>query len=49
MLDTTHDDFSGIPDVVEEPCVVIEHKGHVDLQAQDEWHDLEPDDYMHTY
>jgi hypothetical protein len=49
MLDTTHEDINGIPDVVEESCVVIEHKGHVDLQAQDERHDLETDDYIHTY
>jgi hypothetical protein len=31
MLATTHEDISGIQDVVEEPCVVIEHKGHLDL------------------
>jgi hypothetical protein len=45
----THDDISGILDMVEEPCVVIEHKGHVDLQGQEERHDLEPDDYIHIY
>jgi hypothetical protein len=28
MLDMTQEDISGIPDVVEEPCVVLEHKGH---------------------
>jgi hypothetical protein len=33
MIDMTHEDISGILDVVEEPCVVIEHKGHGDLQA----------------
>jgi hypothetical protein len=33
MLDMTHEDISGILDVVEEPCVVFEHKGHVDLQG----------------
>ena len=36
MLDTMHEDISGIPNVVEHPCVVIEHKGHVDPQAQEE-------------
>jgi hypothetical protein len=49
MLATTHEDISGIQDVVEEPCVVIEHKGHLDLQAQEERHDLETDDYIHTF
>ena len=33
MLATTHEDISGIPDMVEGPCVWIEHKGHVDLQT----------------
>jgi hypothetical protein len=33
MLATTHEDINGILDVVEEPCLVIEHKGHLDLQA----------------
>jgi len=42
-------DISGIPDMVEEPCVVIEHKEHVDLQAQVDRHDLETDDYIHTH
>jgi hypothetical protein len=49
MLDTTHEDSSGILDVVEEPCVVIEHKGHVDLQVGEERQGLETDDYIHTY
>jgi hypothetical protein len=35
--------------MVEEPCVGIEHKGYVDLQTQDERHELEIDDYIHTY
>jgi hypothetical protein len=33
MIYTTHDDIIGILYVVEDPCVVIEHKGHSDLQA----------------
>ena len=49
MLDMTHEDISGILDMVEEPSVVIEHKGHVDLQAHEERHDLETDDYIHTF
>jgi hypothetical protein len=35
--------------VVEEPCVVFEHKGHMDLQTQEERHDLEKVDNIHTY
>jgi hypothetical protein len=34
MLATTHEDISGILDMVEEPCVGIEHKGHVDLRPR---------------
>jgi hypothetical protein len=49
MLDMTQEDISDIQEVLEEPCVVLEHKGHVDLQTQDERHDLETDDYIHTY
>jgi hypothetical protein len=33
MIDMTQEDISGISDVVKEPCVVFEHKGHVDLQS----------------
>jgi hypothetical protein len=35
--------------VVEEPCVDFEHKGLMDLQAQEERHGLELVDYIHTY
>jgi len=49
MIDMKQEDISGIPDVVEEPCLVIEHKGHVDFQAKEEIHDLDKDEYMHTY
>jgi hypothetical protein len=49
MLDMTQEDISDILEVVEEPCVVLEHKGHMDLQTQEERHGLEPVDYMHTY
>jgi hypothetical protein len=30
MLAMTHEDISGIPDMVEEPCVGIVHKEHMD-------------------
>jgi hypothetical protein len=33
MIDMTLEDISGILNVVEEPCVVLEHKGHMDLQV----------------
>jgi hypothetical protein len=49
MLEMTHEDISDILEVVEEPCVVLEHKGHMDLQTHEERHVLEPVDYMHTY
>jgi hypothetical protein len=49
MTVMTHEDISGISDMIEEPCVGIIHKGHMDLQIQEERHDLEPVDYMHTY
>jgi hypothetical protein len=31
MLAMTHEDISGILDMVEEPCVGIVHKEHMDL------------------
>ena len=49
MIDMTQEDISSILEVVEEPCVAFEHKGHMDLQAQEERHGLEPVDYIHTY
>ena len=49
MLATTHEDISGIPDMVEEPCVGIVHKGHMDLQTQEERYGLEIVDLTHTY
>jgi hypothetical protein len=49
MIDMTREDISSIPEVVEEPCVAFEHKGHMDLQAQEERHGLESVDYIHTY
>jgi hypothetical protein len=33
MLATTHEDINSIPDMVEEPCVGIVHKEHMDLQT----------------
>ena len=49
MLAKTHEDISGIPDMVEEPCVGIVHKGHMDLQTQEERYGLEIIDLTHTY
>jgi hypothetical protein len=31
MLATTHEDISSIPDMVEDPCVGIVHKEHMDV------------------
>jgi hypothetical protein len=49
MLARTHEDISGIPDMVEEPCAGIVHKGHMDLQTQEERYGLELVDLTHTY
>jgi glycerol-3-phosphate cytidylyltransferase-like family protein len=49
MLATTHEDISGILDMVEEPCVGIVHKGHMDLWTQEERYGLEIVDLTHTY
>jgi hypothetical protein len=49
MIDITQEDISGIQDVVEESCVAFKHKGHMDLQTQEERHGLERVDYIHTY
>jgi hypothetical protein len=49
MIDMTQEDISSILEVVEEPCVAFEHKGHMDLHAQEERHGLELVDYIHTY
>jgi hypothetical protein len=49
MLATTHENINGILDMVEEPCVEILHKGHMDLQTQEERYGLELVDLTHTY
>jgi hypothetical protein len=49
MLAMTHEDISGIPDMVEEPCVGIVHKGHMDVQTQEERYGLELFDLTHTH
>jgi hypothetical protein len=49
MLATTHEDISGIPDMVDEPCLGNVHKGHMDLQAREERYGLEIVDLTHTY
>jgi hypothetical protein len=49
MLATTHEDISGSPDMVEEPCVGIVHEEHMDLQTQEDRYGLEIVDLTHTY
>ena len=49
MLATTHEDISAIPDMVEQPCMGIVHKEHMDLQTQEERYGLELVDLTHTY
>jgi hypothetical protein len=49
VLATTLEDISGILDMVEEPCVEIVHKEHMDLQNQEERYGLEIIDLTHTY
>jgi hypothetical protein len=49
MLASTHEDIRGILNMVEEPCVGIVHKGHMDLQTQKERYGLELADLTHTY
>jgi hypothetical protein len=49
MIATTHEDISGISDMMEEPCVRDAHHGHMDPQTQEERHDLETVDLIHTY
>jgi hypothetical protein len=49
MLATTHEDINGILDMVEEPCVGIVHKEHMDLRTQKERYGLEIVDLTHTY
>jgi hypothetical protein len=49
MLAMTHEDINDIPDMVEEPCVGIVHKEHMDLQTQEERYGLEIVDLTHTY
>jgi hypothetical protein len=49
MLAMTHEYINGIPDMVEEPCVGIVQKVHMDLQTQEERYGLEIVDLTHTY
>jgi hypothetical protein len=41
MLATTHEDISGIPDMVEEPFLGIVHKEHMDLKTEEERYGLD--------
>jgi hypothetical protein len=49
MIATTHEDISGTSHMMEEPCVRDAHHGHMDPQTQEERHDLERVDLIHTY
>jgi hypothetical protein len=49
MIATTHEDISGISDMIEEPCVRDAHHGHMDPQTQEERHELQTVDLTHTY
>jgi hypothetical protein len=48
MIATSHEDISGISDMMEEPSVRDAHHGHMDPQTQEEKHDLETVDLTHT-
>jgi hypothetical protein len=49
MIATTHEDISGISEMIEEPCVRDAYHGHMDPQTQEERHDLEIVGLIHTY
>jgi hypothetical protein len=49
MITTSHEDISGISDMMEEHGVRDAHHGHMDPQTQEERHDLETMDFIHTY
>jgi hypothetical protein len=48
MIATSHEDISGISDMMEEPSVRDAHHGHMNPQTQKERHDLETVDLTHT-
>jgi hypothetical protein len=48
MIATTHEDISGIYDMVES-CMRDAHQGHMDPQTQEERHDWQTIDLTHTY
>jgi hypothetical protein len=48
MIATSHEDISGISDMMEEPSVRDAHHGHVDPQIQEEIHDVQTVDLTHT-
>jgi hypothetical protein len=49
MIATTHEDISGISDMIEEPYVRDAHHGHMDPQIQEEIHDVQTVDLTLTY
>jgi hypothetical protein len=48
MIATSHEDISGMSDMMEEPCVRDAHHGHMDPQIQEEIHDVQTVDLTHT-
>jgi hypothetical protein len=48
MIATTHEDINDISDMIEELYVRDAHHGHMDPQTQEERHDLETMDIIHT-
>ena len=48
MIATSHEDISGISDMMDEPSVRDAHHGHMDPQTQEERHDLVTVDLTHT-
>jgi hypothetical protein len=47
MIATSHEDISGISNMMEEPCVRDAHHGHVDPQIQEEVQDVQTVDLTH--
>jgi hypothetical protein len=48
MIATSHEDVSGISNMMDEPCVSDAHHGHVDPQTQKEVQDVQTIDLTHT-
>ena len=48
MIDTSHEEISGMSGMMDEPSVRDAHHGQVDPQIQDEVHDVHAVDPTHT-